>query len=79
MLGRIKDAGPTIRCDACSEDIVDNGGLVVWEKGGPQQASVLVIHKRCEGNPIVRTLYPRGIRQQPLAQYLETLLECLTV
>jgi hypothetical protein len=79
MLGRIRDQGGVVLCDACDTEICDNAGVVLWKKDGPPQAAVLTVHKRCESSEMVRLFYPHGYRQQPLSQFLEGILEAISV
>jgi len=79
MLARIRDHGPVMVCDVCNPTVRDNAGVVAWERDGQARQSVLVLHKACLADPIVKLLCPHGTRQQPLSQYLETLLEGICV
>lgn len=79
MLARIRDNGPVVVCDGCQTEIRDQTGVVLWLINGPQRATVMVIHQRCESSGLVKMLLPRGHRQQPLSQYLETILEVISV
>jgi hypothetical protein len=79
MLGRIRDQGGVVLCDVCDAGIRDNTGVVILKKDGPPQAAVLTVHKRCESSEVVRFFYPHSYRQQPLGQFLEGILEAISV
>jgi hypothetical protein len=81
MLGRIRDRGDwsaCVLCDVCNEPIQDGNGIALWAVSGPQKATVMAVHKRCVSSEVVRYFYPR-YREQPLSQYIESILEGTTV
>jgi hypothetical protein len=79
MLARIRDKGRVVLCDNCQTEIQDNTSVVLWKKDGPPKATVVTVHKRCEDSSFVKMLLPHGHRQQPLSQFLEGILEAISI
>jgi len=67
-----------ILCDSCQTAITDQAGVVLWMANGLQPRTVLTVHKRCQDSPLIKMFLPHGRREQPLAQFLETVLEVIS-
>jgi hypothetical protein len=78
MLAKSKERGPVLLCDNCQTEITALG-QALWKFDGQTIRSVLVVHDHCEESSLVKMLMPRGYHTQPLAGYLECLLEKLSV
>ena len=78
MLAKSKERGPVILCDSCQTEITALG-QVLWKFDGKQSTSVLIVHNGCQESSLVKMLLPREYHKQPLAGYLECLLEKISV
>jgi hypothetical protein len=78
MLAKSKERGPVTLCDSCQTEITAMG-QALWKFDGQATRSVLIVHDGCVESSLVTMLMPRGYHRQPLAGYLECLLEKLSV